>query len=367
MEKIPQRNPILTQTIEILRERIGSGEWGTFLPGEKELAQRLQVGRNTIRKALIQLTSEQLIEAGCSGKRRRILLETKSQPKARSTSGQPVIFLSPYAPDRLPSLTLRIVDEIRPQLNDAGYRLSLMTSKAFRLKRPESLLKKLIHEYPASAWILHQSTEQIQYTFQHLGLPCTILGMPHKRIHLPAISPDLAATTRHAANTLLAKGHRHICFMRASEGLAGSEQALAGFTEAFERFAGDAAYQPTVTPVEPDAASVVRVLRRMFGQMHPPTAIIVEQIVIVPTIITALAQFERRVPEHVSLVSLFYDRTLDYLIPSIAHYHTNVHSEVKRTVQAVIHSIQHGQQFASQQKLMPEFVPGNSIAAADTA
>ena len=51
MERIPQRTSILTQTIEILRERIASGEWGSFLPSELELAQRLGHAHHLIEGA----------------------------------------------------------------------------------------------------------------------------------------------------------------------------------------------------------------------------------------------------------------------------------------------------------------------------
>ena len=118
-EKIPQRTSILTQTIEILRDRIGSGEWGTYLPSEHELAQRLQVGRNTIRKSLIQLTNEKIIEAGCSGKR-RLILASATGTKPHPTAHHPVIFLSPYPQERLPAITLRQVDEIRPPAKRCG-------------------------------------------------------------------------------------------------------------------------------------------------------------------------------------------------------------------------------------------------------
>ena len=360
MEKIPQRHSILTQTIEILRERIKSGEWETYLPGENELAQRLQVGRNTIRKALSQLTSEQVIEAGCSGRRRRILTNKPAKRK-RVSPHQPVIFLTPFPPDQLPSMALRLVDEIRPLWNEAGYRLSIMSSKAFRLKHPNNLLKKLIEEHPASAWILHQTTEPMQRFFQELGIPCTILGTPHQNIFVPAITWDLVAATRHAANTLIAKGHRRICFLRAKQGLAGSELALLGFNEAFARFEDDPSYKPTVVALQSDPEQVQRSIRRLFGQAQAPTAIISEQVLIVPTIICALAQMSKQVPDEVSLISLFHDPNLDYLLPRIAHYHTNPQLEVKKTTQSVIHAIQHGAQFAPQTKLMPEFVAGASV------
>ena len=44
-----------------MRQRIASGEWTDRLPGERRLADMLQVGRDTVRLMLSELTAEGLI------------------------------------------------------------------------------------------------------------------------------------------------------------------------------------------------------------------------------------------------------------------------------------------------------------------
>ena len=84
--------------------------------------------------------------------------------------------------------------------------------------------------------------------------------------------------------------------MRAKEGLAGSEQALAGFEAAFQSANEDTDYHPMVVATPPEPDYVLRAIKKLFSQPNPPTAIIIEQIVIVPTAITALAQINLKVP-----------------------------------------------------------------------
>lgn len=59
--KIPQRNPVLLQTIDILRAAISEGTWGTELPSERDLCKRLHISRPTIRAALEVLERENLV------------------------------------------------------------------------------------------------------------------------------------------------------------------------------------------------------------------------------------------------------------------------------------------------------------------
>ena len=179
---IPEKKSLVARSVEVLREHIASGDWGTYLPPEVELATRMQIGRNTLRRALSQLTTEGLIEEGCSGRRRRIL--SKPSSEAVPTS-HPIYFLSPAQPDRYPPFVLRLIDEIRLLLHEAGYRLQPITCKAFQLNQPAKVLNRLVDQHPASAWILHCCNEPIQRYFSENQLPSVVLGMPYPDTALP--------------------------------------------------------------------------------------------------------------------------------------------------------------------------------------
>ena len=55
--------PVWRQLAQILRDRIASGQYppGRVMPSEKQLEQETGLSRNTIRKAIAQLRSEDLV------------------------------------------------------------------------------------------------------------------------------------------------------------------------------------------------------------------------------------------------------------------------------------------------------------------
>ncbi|MFJ2544566.1 FadR/GntR family transcriptional regulator [Microbacterium sp. NPDC087589] len=57
------RTPLADQAADILRARIGAGEWqlGQKLPGETTLAAQLGVGRSTVREAIRQLAGRGML------------------------------------------------------------------------------------------------------------------------------------------------------------------------------------------------------------------------------------------------------------------------------------------------------------------
>lgn len=63
--------PIVRQVVDLLRQRVQSGEWpaGTRLPSETDLAHEYAVGRNTLRDALAVLRTEGTIRGGGRGQR----------------------------------------------------------------------------------------------------------------------------------------------------------------------------------------------------------------------------------------------------------------------------------------------------------
>jgi DNA-binding GntR family transcriptional regulator len=62
MDLIDRGPPPWKQVAAILRARIADGTYTARLPSAKTLAQEFGVARNTVRKALLQLHEEGLIE-----------------------------------------------------------------------------------------------------------------------------------------------------------------------------------------------------------------------------------------------------------------------------------------------------------------
>ena len=69
---LPRRLSLVDQTVRSLRDGISSGHWQSHLPGERELCEYLQIGRNTLRAALQELERSGWLEV-LHGQRRRII------------------------------------------------------------------------------------------------------------------------------------------------------------------------------------------------------------------------------------------------------------------------------------------------------
>ncbi len=63
--------PVVRQVVDLLRQRVQSGEWqpGESLPAEKDLAHEYAVGIDTLRDALAVLRAEGTVRGGGRGRR----------------------------------------------------------------------------------------------------------------------------------------------------------------------------------------------------------------------------------------------------------------------------------------------------------
>ena len=56
MDLVPKRHSLVAGTTALLREAIAAGRWADLLPGERKLCQQMQIGRDTLRAAIQQLS-----------------------------------------------------------------------------------------------------------------------------------------------------------------------------------------------------------------------------------------------------------------------------------------------------------------------
>ena len=117
---LPQRNSLVAQTVAFLRAQIDSGEWSEWLPNERLLSQHLQVSRNTLRAALVQLKSEEVIRPvhGAGN-----LILGKSRRGVPPLPSRDVALLTPEPVERLLPIQSLWIDEMRALLTERGIRL----------------------------------------------------------------------------------------------------------------------------------------------------------------------------------------------------------------------------------------------------
>ena len=81
---LPSKTSLADDCTRVLAQRIRQGEWPLALPGERRLAEILQVGRDTLRRSLTELTLQGLLEPCAHGRKRLIkshlIAEERPQP-----------------------------------------------------------------------------------------------------------------------------------------------------------------------------------------------------------------------------------------------------------------------------------------------
>ncbi|NWK54753.1 substrate-binding domain-containing protein [Verrucomicrobiaceae bacterium N1E253] len=353
--KLPQRRSLTAETAEVIREMIRSGEIKQKLPGERDLAARLQIGRDTLRTALAELEKTGWLSVGEHGKRRQIL--KKASSKQAEHRSRRVGFLSPKRLEDLPPTMLLEIDHMREMLARKEFSLEFHTPAIFSLKRPGSRLKELVDSLQYDAWILYQSNEHVQAWFAKQKIPCMVRGLAYPGVKLPSLDVDWQATGFHAASLLMRYGHRSIGYMVPDTQLQGLFAAQKGIENAVANASGDVTLHTIVE--QGTAEAVATSLHQMCHEPIPPTAIIATRSRQVLTLISWMASHQLRIPQNMSLVSLTYDNVFDALVPGISHY-TMDRATIARGGVRKLESVMKGQGL-DEKLLIPDFVLGGSV------
>jgi DNA-binding LacI/PurR family transcriptional regulator len=356
---LPQRQSLVAQSAAFLNRQIEQGVWGEWLPSERSLCDLLQVSRNTLRAALVQLKQEGRI-ASVHGAGNRILA-TRGRRPSRLKSHD-VALLAPLPLQQLrPTVTLWI-DALRSMLGERGCRLHFFQGQQYYRSNPGPALQKLISQHRHACWILTLTNEAIQRWFEGSGAPCIVAGSVYPGINLPFRDLDHRATCRHAAGVMLGLGHRRIALVLPTQRRAGDIESEAGFLEAV-RQSPQAGAEAVIATHDASVPGIVQALRRVLEQQPRPTALLVANAYHYVTVATRLQQTGCRVPQDVSVVSRDEDPFLSFMLPTPARYETSPQSFAKALLRPVLELLQGSGVTQPTLRLMPDFVRGESLGA----
>lgn len=349
------------QVAERIADEIRKGTWSGWLPGERKLAQALQVGRKTLRKALLQLQRDGLLEAQ-HGLGHRILTAAPAGAVAARTETS-VGLLTPQSLENLRPYTALWVDELRSLLFEDGVRLATFSGHRFFTGRPDKALARLVDQNPQTCWVLAHSNKQIQQWFYQRRIPCIIAGSSHPGLPLPNVDLDFFAMCRHAAGEMLRLGHRRIALFIRESDRAGDLESMRGFEDGLRGSAHEGV-APIVVRHDDTVDGAHSALRRLFSLARPPTAILVAQSTFYLTTIAFLAERGLRVPKDVSLMCRDDESFLSYLRPEPARYAGNPKTYAKRLLLQI--QLTAGGETGAHaiHRIESKYVPGGSLGRA---
>jgi LacI family transcriptional regulator len=357
MIRLPQKSSLVAQTAAILRERIQSGEWHKWLPGEHDLCSQLHVARMTLRLALDQLTRAGLVRSS-QGKRREIVVPP-GRDVTPSVSSR-VLLLTPVPLHFLLPFDVFWANELRSALEKAGYHLEIHADRAPYGRGWTTSLDRLIEQFRPVGCVLTKSNQRMQRWFSKQRLPCVIVGSRHSGVELPSVDKAYRAVCRHAVGLFLARGHHRLALFNPEPGAAGDLESEEGFHEGVAR-TRRTDVQATVLRHDGTISGICNQLSALFRRREPPTALLVSRCVYVLTAMGHLMRCGLKLPQDVALISRDYEPFLENVVPTVAHYVVSPETMAYRISSAVLEMVQCGLVSPANCQIMPEFREGETL------
>lgn len=356
LDDLPRRVSLVAETARALREGIQSGTWEEYLPGERELCSHLQVSRPTLRSALLELQKDGILQA--AARRRRRIIAAGGNPNEKPQTGV-IGAISPRPLSLMPQSAIIVIDGLRTSLARAGLRLEIVVNPNCYSCTPSRALENVIATTRADAWIMFGSREPMQQWFSDRNLAGLVLGSNPGTIPLPSVDMDYRAVCRHAGGILRSHGHRNAALILPDSATGGEADSECGFLESAERFKDTKA---RIVRHDSTSANLAAQLEKLMCDSDPPTALVVARGVHALTALTFLLRKGIRIPEQVSLIARDHEEYLDHVTPGITCYSispSRIIRSISRTVREMIESRSIP---LRQTRLMPDFVPGETLA-----
>lgn len=347
---------ISAQVAESLRAALRSGDWEETLPGERQLAERLNVSRKTVRRALAMLRNEGLIRTERS--RASSLVPSRTQP-----ASEPIRRIALLLPEPLEGarpFTVLWVNRLMALLHESGLQLEVVSGSKYFGTRSNRSLSRLVKAHPARCWILARSHRTMQDWFAQNQVVAIVAGSTHPGIELPSVDIDHRALCRHAAAAFLREGHQRVALFLEKAGHGGDAHSEQGFREGLASV--EHAAPPLICRPDKNPASVVRELRRLQGLSEPPTGILLSNSFSYLTALSYFASVGLRVPQDLSLISRDEEPFLAHLLPAPTRYSTPPAKFAAALHHAIKRVLEHSVNSRFEVRIMPDFVRGGSVA-----
>lgn len=340
------------QLAQALRAEISRQTWQRSLPGERQLAERFQVSRKTVRKALAELRAEGVLKTARSrgsiiaapGQRRR-----PAPPRIALLLPEPLEVSRPF--------TALWINRLMSLLQETGYPLQIFHGAKYYGANAARSLARLTSSQPASCWIVGRSNRPLQEWFAASGLPTVISGSAHRGVALPSVDVDHRALCRHSAALFLRHGHRRLALFLERGGHGGDAESEQGFREGLS---GHDNPEPLVGAPERSAESVIRELRRVLARKERPTGLLLSNSYSYLTVLSYLGSIGLRVPRDMSVISRDDETFLRFLHPTPTYYSIPP-AKFAHALHQALKRVLGGDSSAFSIRIMPDMVKGESV------
>lgn len=267
-------------------------------------------------------------------------------------------YLSPRRAEMNDHSSQVVENALREYVGRAGFRLDFECHPELYGRFSAQRMKDLACQPDTAAWVLLHATREIQEWFVSSGQPCVVTGSCHEGVDLPNVEFDYYACSFHAVHRLARQGRGHVVCVTQAKLNASEQTAIRGFLEAANRFSH---LQATVTRHDDTREGICQALRPLLQGSPKPTGYLAMSPEQTLTTLGFLQSQGVRVPDDASVICHGDDPFLDWLTPSVAQYHLDCVNYGHASGAMVVDVIRHGAGRSRHVKILPEFVPGQTL------
>lgn len=350
------------QVAQNIEKEIDAGRWREWLPSERSLHRVLNVSRQTVRTALERLQSSGRIAVE-PYRGYRITAGKQAQTRARAAASREVGVICSEPVYRMPPRFVQVLDVFRALCAEVGLNVDVLEGSRFKRTDPGRIMPRLVRSNPKACWVLVLAERRMQEWFERSGEPAVVYGNVYAGLKLPGAGINYHACIRHATSLLLAKGHRRIVLVAYDVRRAGEQDTVRGFREAFEAKPREGAVPVVLERPDSDVDALCRQLDGVLRGPRRPTAFVISHTHHYATVATHLTSRGLKIPDDVSLICRSEDPFLQFMRPMPAFYRANMETAARLLFDRVRHSMAGTARRSDQRLLVPELVPGESVAS----
>jgi DNA-binding LacI/PurR family transcriptional regulator/predicted transcriptional regulator len=339
------------QMAEHLKSEILRGRWRKEMPGVIRLSAELGVNRTTVEAGLRLLENQGLLVPRGPGKQRQIVLsENFPEPGIRVT-------ILPYQQN---DTTDQLIVGLRHELDNSGFSARFAPKSLADLGMRPAAVAKLIEKTDSDAWIVFSGSREVLECFEASGVPTFAMFGQRSGLDIAGAGPDKVPALRIAVRRLLELGHRRISLIVGREL---REPNPGPFASAFL-----SELEHHGIPVNPaynlpdwgDSGDGLRRCLDSLFRLTAPTALILDQAILLHTAQAHLARKGILGPGQVSLVCADPDPSFSWAEPSVAHIRWEPRDVAKRAVRWA-NRVARGMEDTRQTFTRARFIEGGTI------
>jgi DNA-binding LacI/PurR family transcriptional regulator/DNA-binding transcriptional regulator YhcF (GntR family) len=348
---------ILTMSEQIavrLREELARGRWSGTMPGRAGLARQLGVGITSMEEALRQLEREGLLANRGAGRMRRIIESNSNTVRRRLR----IAVLTHERAAMGEGYMAELIHHLGEAGHEAFFTRNSLLDLGFNLRR----IARLVEEIEADAWIVCSASREVTEWFAAQPKPAFSLFGRRRGVPIASVGPDKSPAYAAATRRLIEHGHQRIVLLvRPDRRLpvpGTPERAFLAELAAHGIMPG-----PYHLPDWDEGIDGFQTQLEKLFHVTPPTALIVDEMMLFVATQQFLARKRLRVPEEVSLVILESDSAFEWCRPSVAHIRWG-RPPVLRRVVGWANNIARGKKDLRETLTRAEFIDGGTIGPA---